>query len=118
MNRLLAPLSGLLAGLLLPALGVADQRVGLLVEGRLGDDADVVELRHRDAVRSGDVVRFVLNAERAGYVYLLALGSSGRLVALQPFSGAPADARQVGGERRELPSAGRFLALNKPFKIL
>jgi len=113
MNRLLAPLSGLLAGLLLPALGVADQRVGLLVEGRLGDDADVVELRHRDAVRSGDGVRFVLNAERAGYVYLLALGSSGRLVALQPFSGDPEDARQEGGERRELPSAGSFLPLDK-----
>jgi len=109
MNRTLALAVGLLAVLLFSGPGLTDERVGLVVEAQLGGNAEIIELRHRDAVRSGDGVRFQLESERSAYVYLLALGSSGKVVALQPFSGDAEDARLEGGERREIPQSGIFL---------
>lgn len=113
MKRFLYFVVGVSATLTFLKSGYADERVKLAVQGRLGNDRQVVELRNLDAVRSGDGLRFSLSVDRSSYVYLLAFGSSGKLVALQPFSGAASDAHQQSGERRDLPPAGHFLELDE-----
>lgn len=91
----------------------ATPKVQLLIHGKLRGVDDVVPLSNRDVVRSGEEIRFELVCDQRAYVYLLALGSSGRISMLQPFSGRTDDALQEAGVARSLPSTAEFLPLDE-----
>ncbi len=69
-------------------------------------------LSERDVLRSGDGLQLRLQSRVDAYVYVLALGSSGKLELLQPFSRFSEDALQRGNEPRLIPNANEFLPLD------
>jgi hypothetical protein len=63
-------------------------------------------------LRSGDGVQIRLLTSRDAYVYVIAHGSSGRAVLVQPYSRDHDDAFQQGGEMRIIPGPDGFLYLD------
>ena len=106
---------GLLAAPILFGTSLAQSpRASLQLEvtARSASESTVVRLREGDELSSSDGLRVELLTDADAYVYVLALGSSGRLQLLQPFSREDHAAFQNAGEPRALPGGGGFLSLD------
>lgn len=101
-----------LLGVLLPgaATAVAPR---LEVQARIDNDSGEVVQRSvapGAVLRSGDEVRLRVTAWKDGYLYVVALGSSGAAVLLHPFTGPAEPVR--AGEELAVPRDGGFLPLD------
>ncbi|RKZ38064.1 MAG: hypothetical protein DRQ37_00215 [Gammaproteobacteria bacterium] len=63
-------------------------------------------------LRSGDGVQVRVRTTQDAYVYVIALGSSGRAVLLYPLSGRSGESRVSAGEERVVPGAGIYVPLD------
>ncbi|MEM7255654.1 MAG: DUF4384 domain-containing protein [Pseudomonadota bacterium] len=65
-----------------------------------------------DALASGTGIRFTVTAEDDAFLYVIAIGSSGRAILLFPFSGSADDALTEAAVSREVPGEGDYLPLD------
>ncbi len=95
-----------LLSLVLPAYAEVDLTISARADG------GVQPVVRGDPLASGDEISISVESSRDAYIYVFALGSSGKAELLFPFNGDPEIALTEASTRREIPGEGEFLPLD------
>ncbi len=94
-----------------PALAIEPPSLQIIAQPRSG--ANERQIQAGDTLVTGDGVRIRVGTQHRAYVYVVAVGSSGSAVLLQPFSGRTQDALMAARMRRSIPSGSAVMPLDR-----